>query len=241
MGSSCIPLRSGHDPPAVDAPRVLAWTLVASGCGGAVAGESVLARSDGGSMSAASTTLDGSPMTAGSEASAGTSCPVGVDAGPAVDTNGDGSSCMILASNYDQSCTGDSDCLAVWSGDFCVPGCECPNSVISYSARAQYIADVNATSSVGITGFPVCGCCAVELPPCCRQGICQWHDECSPPADTLDACTAAGGTCLYPDPTSPVLALLLIGSTSFDLGPPNSCAYADETCVIPLGPDGGAR
>lgn len=133
----------------------------------------------------------------------------------------------ILASNYDQSCTVDADCMSVWLGYYCAPSCECVNAAIRASAGPQYIADT--TASIGDSGIPLCGVCPLERPPCRRQGICQGFGDCYSAYDTLAACAGAGGECVYAA-TPAVLAG--DGIRSYDAGPPNSCAHADETCVI---------
>ena len=67
------------------------------------------------------------------------------------DADADSAACIILASNYDQSCTVDSDCTGAHMGDYCsVPtspygGLLCPQSPISVAALPQYRADVSRT------------------------------------------------------------------------------------------------
>jgi hypothetical protein len=135
--------------------------------------------------------------------------------------NTDGGSCMILASNYDQSCTDDGDCLPIETGNVCVAaGCECVGA-INLAALSQYKADIAKF------GNPACNPCPSQPELCCRQGTCQLGG-CSSPADILPACAGAGGTCFFG------------GSGGFlcnQLGPSNSCAYTDETCCVV---DGGA-
>ncbi len=86
---------------------------------------------------------------------------------------------MIKASNYDQSCASDSDCVAVTEGDFCVPGANvCPMATINKGALAQYQADVAKTQAA------VCGAfagCPSLTNPCCRRGMCQAGNGCSAP------------------------------------------------------------
>jgi hypothetical protein len=47
-------------------------------------------------------------------------------------------SCTLDASRYDQSCTQDSDCVAVFLGDFCgAHACACENAAINLSSQAS--------------------------------------------------------------------------------------------------------
>jgi hypothetical protein len=80
----------------------------------------------------------------------------------------------IQASNYDQSCNIDSDCIAV-SANFCF--IICPNAAINKSAYAQYRADFARTVCGGVTS------CGSIGGPCCRSGSCQMGDQCLAPAD----------------------------------------------------------
>ncbi len=55
---------------------------------------------------------------------------------------------LIQASNYDQSCKTDSDCVAVSEGNACIPGFgNCPMATINVGAMAQYNADVAKTNA----------------------------------------------------------------------------------------------
>jgi hypothetical protein len=98
------------------------------------------------------------------------------------DDCGDGGAQPILATNYDQSCKTDSDCVAISEGNFACPGASaCLNAAIRKSAYAQYQADVaktRAASCVVLVG------CPAEPIPCCRAGTCLEDFTClSPPAD----------------------------------------------------------
>ncbi|MGA7123971.1 MAG: hypothetical protein WBY94_27970 [Polyangiaceae bacterium] len=129
---------------------------------------------------------------------------------------------VIQASNYDQSCTTDSDCVAVAEGSFCYPGAgRCPSAAIRTSALTQYQADVSKTFAAACVVF---GDCAISVGPCCRAGICQLGVACFPsPVDALPACADAGGSC----------GTLASGCGGHGVGPPDSCAYPDETCCLP--------
>jgi hypothetical protein len=66
--------------------------------------------------------------------------------------------CMISASNYDQSCNVDSDCLEVSAGDYCSAAtCRCGGSAINVGAGAQFSADVyqNAARIGRSDGYPL--------------------------------------------------------------------------------------
>ncbi|MGA7119673.1 MAG: hypothetical protein WBY94_06220 [Polyangiaceae bacterium] len=78
---------------------------------------------------------------------------------------------VIQASNYDQSCATDSDCVAVGEGNFCYPGAgRCPSAAIRKSAIGQYQADVAKTWAAAciVTGF-----CPGFEGPSCQAGMCQ--------------------------------------------------------------------
>ncbi len=72
--------------------------------------------------------------------------------GTATASDGDGSDAatvdanaqVVQASDYDQSCATDTDCVSVTEGNICHPSVsQCPNTAISQSAFAQYQADVD--------------------------------------------------------------------------------------------------
>ncbi len=129
--------------------------------------------------------------------------------------------CVISASDFDQSCTEDSDCVEVTSADYCSPRCLCGGDTISQKALAQFNAAVDKTplGSGAIGPMPECPC--APLPgPCCRHGTCTM--ECTSAGDTLPACADAGGLCV----------LVLPGDSCGKDGPPHSCAYSDEQCCL---------
>ncbi|MGA2451315.1 MAG: hypothetical protein ABTD50_21865 [Polyangiaceae bacterium] len=148
-----------------------------------------------------------------------------------VGTDGDSASCLILASNYDQSCTVDSDCQLVMSCDTCsvAPplGCTCGGAAVNADAAEQFWQAVQNTPlgrAMSVPGNGIGSSCPLVLTapaPCCRQGTCQGKPgACMSPVDTLPACADAGGAC---EPLG-----LCISS-----GPPDSCANADEACCLP--------
>jgi hypothetical protein len=77
----------------------------------------------------------------------------------------------IRASDYDQTCAVDSDCVAVDEGDLCVPNhCDCGSAAISAGAQAQYELDYSAKLSV----VPAGHCpCPPEANPLCDHGVCS--------------------------------------------------------------------
>jgi hypothetical protein len=87
-----------------------------------------------------------------------TYCPNGNTCGP------------IKASDYDQSCTQDSDCVGVFEGDLCRSGCvNCANAAIRASAQDQYHQDLtNKDPGSG-------GVCPCPLGPGvgCVNGFCR--------------------------------------------------------------------
>jgi hypothetical protein len=197
--------------------RVATCIFLAWGCGGNVTGSG---RADASSTSdAAGTTVDGS--------SDGPNVDVLSD-GPSVDGSGDAGvdtdsgTCMISASNYDQSCNVDSDCVQVSAGDYCSAAtCTCGGSAINVGSMAQFNAAVaktplgsGALDSVRV----VCGC-PCESGAVCRSGKCQAAFCGAPSADTLPACADAGGQCAYS-----------MNTTCNGTGPPE-CAYSDECCL----------
>jgi hypothetical protein len=128
----------------------------------------------------------------------------------------DGGEQPIVASNYDQSCTTDMDCVAISEGNACSIIGPCPSAAINKgTAYSKYQSDIANTPCFGISG------CPAEFPPCCRHGVCQMKSGCSSPADTLPARADAGGIC------SP-----FVECGSQGAGPPDSCAYPDETCCL---------
>jgi hypothetical protein len=181
------------------------------GCGGNLAGNSSVDASSGADDGGGATTVDGS-----------------IDA-PAVDGSIDSPSesadaysgpCMISASSYDQSCAVDTDCTIVTSTNYCTTNCLCGGSAINVGALAKFNGDVSKTPlGSGALGGAACPC-AAPFGPCCRGGQCT--GECFSPTDTLSTCADAGGMCLLADKTT-------CGGA---VGPPDACAYSDETCCL---------
>jgi hypothetical protein len=168
-------------------------SFLASGCGGAVAGNG---QTDGASGS-------GEGNSSGDAA-----------------TNVDATACsIVLASNYDQSCTVDADCVAVGEVPVCPAGCGCATKAINKSAIAPYMTALSRAFASEPAGGG-CGC-PCESGAVCRGGQCR-AAFCAPPlVDTLPVCADAGGRCSY-----------AANTTCTGMGPPDACAYSDEICCI---------
>ncbi len=77
----------------------------------------------------------------------------------------DGGACVnVDLTGYDVSCTTNSDCISVTSGDICPGSCACGGSTISQSGEAQYEAQYGAA----ISRIPLgtCGCPLSGIPEC---------------------------------------------------------------------------
>jgi hypothetical protein len=79
---------------------------------------------------------------------------------------------VILASDYDQSCTTVDDCVLVFEGDTCAAAtnCSCPNALISRTALAGYhpvFGDSGMACMCVMVGEPVCvgGICVMSRGP----------------------------------------------------------------------------
>jgi hypothetical protein len=80
-----------------------------------------------------------------------------------------GNTCgTIRASDYDQTCKTDSDCVTEPEGDFCRNKCtNCAGAVINVNAQAKYEADVSSKISTPFT------CPCPESPSAvCDHGKC---------------------------------------------------------------------
>ncbi len=119
-----------------------------------------------------------------------------VDGEAAVDVDVDAAACWIIASNYDQSCAVDSDCVAavgtfphafaVSSGNYCESQCLCPTEAISQMAATQYLNDVLRTPlGSGAIPFQDCGCLSLG-PACCIGGSCTLSMQCESNVNTSD-------------------------------------------------------
>ena len=103
-------------------------------------------------------------------------CILGQAAAMVTCTNPDAQ--IIKASNYDQSCAADSDCVAVAVGNFCNADTErCPSAAINAAALSQYQADFDKTQAAMCLAESSCG--GSSSSPCCRQGACQFGVDCN--------------------------------------------------------------
>jgi hypothetical protein len=110
------------------------------------------------------------------------------DAGAGAAVSADAAACFIDISQYDRSCSSDSDCVSkitppcsadpaavlyVRGGNFCDDGCNCPpGTPISQSAIAQYTADVSRLPKSSGQSVP-CNCPpAPPSGPKCVNGSC---------------------------------------------------------------------
>jgi hypothetical protein len=86
---------------------------------------------------------------------------------------------MISASNYDQSCKLDSDCVAIADGNACYPcviACQ-TGGAINRSALSIYQSDISKTTGAQEAKGVHCGCPA-SFGPCCRSGVCHADLQC---------------------------------------------------------------
>lgn len=154
--------------------------FLASGCGGARSGVA-----QGAPIADASTGVDGGG-------------PVG-DASSDAAAAADGRACTFVASNYDQSCVTNTDCVAVRLGDYCDPTrCYCDESLgaIKATALAQFNADVAKTpiGSDAVSPQGLCSCLAFSDPgACCVAGKCQFSSR------AIAHCVSP----MWPNPTRP--------------------------------------
>jgi hypothetical protein len=132
--------------------------------------------------------------------------------------------CMILETNYDQTCEVDGDCSEISAGDYCSARCDCPGgAAINVHDLARYDADI-ANTPFGSGAIPAANClCVGSAGPCCRSGTCTM--ECVSSNDTLPVCSEAGGSCS-------LSASACDGASVPRLGPSDSCAFADEQCCL---------
>jgi len=89
---------------------------------------------------------------------------------------------IVLASDYDQSCTVDTDCVSVGQVPVCPAlACyaDCTMWTISKSAAAQYMTALSRASA-SVAGES-CGCANYNPYPCCRGGTCT--TTCDSPTD----------------------------------------------------------
>jgi hypothetical protein len=119
------------------------------------------------------------------------SIPISGDAsaeGSVVSTAGDTGSCNVVVSNYDQSCTKDSDCVLVPpGGNVCDPcsnvftyaaddtgiGClVCDVAAVNVDASAQYLSALGTVPWRADAGAIQCSSTCPEAVATCQQGTC---------------------------------------------------------------------
>ena len=143
---------------------------------GGVAGDSASTSRVGGAAGGSGDPahLGGSLGSGGSGGIAGTSGPESTAGGAGgARVKGDARlSCSMSASQYDNSCNVDSDCVAVPEGAPCDDDCRsvCPTSALNVRDAYQYLADLKALMAEH-NESPVCRCPCYAGPYCC-QGIC---------------------------------------------------------------------
>ena len=154
--------------------------------------------------------------------SAGDASRGNADASPGdAGTTGSASCAIVLASQYDQSCIVDSDCVGVGEVPSCpAAACDsCITAAVNKSAAAQYgkvFEEAFASSPPGT----LCGC-NCESSPACSNGKCQARSCGSSPSGPMDPCPILGGRCVS-------------ASTPCDrIGPADSCASPEELCCLP--------
>jgi hypothetical protein len=118
----------------------------------------------------------------------------------------DASVVLIKASNYDQSCTVDTDCRVIAEGNACTPcafDCTFGGGAVNASALMKYKADIaNTPATASQFDGQVCGGgCPAAFGACCVAGKCQTSttNQCPVPADAGDACatpTVCNGACV---------------------------------------------
>jgi hypothetical protein len=105
---------------------------------------------------------------------------------------------LIQASDYDQSCTVDTDCRYIAEGNACTPcAFDCSfAATINVSALAQYYSDVANTPAVAaeFNGRTCASGCPGAFGPCCVGGKCQTSTASQCPAAAVDAGDAAADT-----------------------------------------------
>ena len=143
------------------------------------------------------------------------------EASPGICSSPNASGGYIQASNYDQSCKSDFDCIAVGEGYVCNEcTLACGIATINAGARAQYLAAFAGTPA-GDGGF-LCGCPEFSG-PCCLGGTCQVGFQC---IDDVVVGTADGSAGPPPGPTY----------CSPDAGPVASCTGSNVLECGPLMP-----
>ncbi len=139
-------------------------------------------------------------------------CTDGVCALDTPDICSDANVQLIQASNYDQSCKTDNDCVWVLQGNACHPlDCGDPGAINMVSS-ARYQADIAKTRAASCS-VPQGDC--PQFVTCCQNGSCQLGAQCSSglaadaAADTgADACAPSGCATACPAGTHDVSSVV---------------------------------
>jgi hypothetical protein len=103
------------------------------------------------------------------------------DAGTKVPVNPE-STCTdagVQASDYDQTCALDSDCVAVGEGLVCQTcAFVCPTAAINKADMSHYTSDLEHAKRTQQAGSGTCHCPALHV-ACCLGGTCHANTECS--------------------------------------------------------------
>ncbi len=165
---------------------------------------------------------DGSVITPDAQSNAPTE-----DSGPAARI--DASVKLVQASDYDQSCTINSDCVEIYvgNGSSCEITCGASPAAINKSAEAQYLTDVRNLPPIS------CACevtppVAVEGGPCCIGGSCQFT-QCPNLVTTGDAAADAGTSDAALESSS--ATSLQCGAGTFSGAGTDQCINAGGVCV----------
>lgn len=89
---------------------------------------------------------------------------------------GGGETHVIIASAYSQTCSKDSDCVAVYQGTLgcCGPGCS--NSAINQSSYTAYLSDVSAREPAcsGVDPCALFDNAVCSASAACQEGVCEF-------------------------------------------------------------------
>jgi hypothetical protein len=142
--------------------------------GGALAAGTTGTTSEGGASGAGGSHGTAEPPRTGGEDSGFYLLDAGLDGRGAGATGDAELSCSLSASQFDNSCKVDSDCVGVPSGDPCAANCAsiCPTAALNIGVAAQYLAALRALVPVSNDSI-VCSCPCIAARPCCRQGACN--------------------------------------------------------------------
>ncbi len=149
------------------------WTLglaIAVGMVGCVGGPGEPFSSSG---AGSNTSSSGFGSSGGGDTTSSSSGSSGGPSSSGATTSGGTTSAIVRATDFSQSCTVASDCVAVYSGDQCAP-CQCPNAAIATSQASSYASkSTQAKASCGDTGNISCGAPCPATTTLCAGGKCS--------------------------------------------------------------------